>query len=119
VTSSMHRAVEFIAHAQLWVRGMLPTCAWFEQGQTDLVEPWYSTHYSDEAIPAGWMASFQDAAAPPELHLPLPNPFISSDFALIKVWILVCAVFHIVLLAVHALLCMLRSACMPAPLQLS
>ena len=56
----------------------------FWQGQTDLVEPWYSTQYSDEAIPADWMASFWAAAAPPELHLPLPNPFISSDFALIK-----------------------------------
>src|SRR5579875_24612 len=55
------------------------------QGQTDLVEPWYSTEYSEERIPEAWLSSWREAALPPELHLPLPNPFISSDFALIQV----------------------------------
>ena len=55
------------------------------QGQTDMVEPWYSTEYSEERIPESWLSSWREAALPPELHLPLPNPFISSDFALIQV----------------------------------
>ena len=54
------------------------------QGHTGLVEPVYSTNYSCEPLPADWLAAWE-AAAEPALHLPEPNPFISSDFSLLQV----------------------------------
>lgn len=82
------------------------------QGETRETEPWYGTEYSQEAIPAAWLDSWRDAAAPEGLHLPLPNPFISSDFTLINVALLPfpgsCAQFT------RQQTC-IAIACMPAP----
>ncbi|EIE20423.1 hypothetical protein COCSUDRAFT_30601 [Coccomyxa subellipsoidea C-169] len=55
------------------------------KGQTTLTEPWYGTEYSQEAISSEWLSAWASAVAPPELHLPHDNPFISSDFTLIDV----------------------------------
>ena len=55
------------------------------QGRTKEVEPWYSTDYSQEPVPNEWLSSWLKAVPNPAIHLPKPNPFISSAFGLINV----------------------------------
>ena len=55
------------------------------QGRTTEVEPWYSTDYSQEPVPNEWLSSWLKAVPNPAIHLPQPNPFISSAFGLIDV----------------------------------
>lgn len=54
------------------------------QGVATEREPWYGTQYNRERIPAEWLARWEAAAPPPELHLPRHNPFIPTDFALLQ-----------------------------------
>lgn len=52
-------------------------------GDATETEPWYGTRYSLQRVPAEWAAAWAAAdEAPGELHLPHPNPFISTDFTL-------------------------------------
>ena len=55
------------------------------QGKTNLVEPWYSTDYSQEDVPSEWLSGWLKASPNDSIHLPKPNPFISSEFGLIDV----------------------------------
>lgn len=55
------------------------------QGITTDIEPWYGTLYSREPLPAEWLAVWEAASPPAELHLPPPNPFVPTDFALLQV----------------------------------
>lgn len=50
----------------------------------DECEPIYSSRYSQEPLPADWLAAWEEALEP-ELHLPAPNPFIPTDFSLLEV----------------------------------
>lgn len=54
------------------------------QDAVDQCEPIYSSRYSQEALPADWVAAWRQATEP-ELHLPSPNPFIPTDFSLLEV----------------------------------
>lgn len=54
-------------------------------------EPWYGTQYKRERIPAEWLARWEAAAPPAELHLPRRNPFIPNDFALLQALALACS----------------------------
>ena len=47
-------------------------------------ERWYGTQYATDPIPAEWLAEFRNPPKVPELHLPAPNPFISSEFGLVE-----------------------------------
>ena len=55
------------------------------QGKTDKVEPWYSTEYSQEGVLSDWLSNWLKAFPNDCIHLPEPNPFISSEFSLIDV----------------------------------
>ena len=55
------------------------------QGRTKEVEPWYSTDFSQEPVPNEWLSSWLKAVPNSAIHLPKPNPFISSAFGLIDV----------------------------------
>ena len=57
------------------------------QGSTKEVEPWYKTPYSLSKISPDWMKQWS-AAADTQLFLPELNPFIPSNFKLIKVHLL-------------------------------
>ena len=54
------------------------------QGNTKEVEPWYKTPYSLSKISPDWMWQWT-CAADTRLYLPELNPFIPSNFDLIKV----------------------------------
>ena len=58
------------------------------QGKTTEVEPWYQTEYSQEPVPSGWLSGWLKAFPNDSIHLPRPNPFISSQFGLIDVSLL-------------------------------
>ena len=47
-------------------------------------EPWYGTQYIRERFSTDWLARWQAAAPPPQLHLPRHNPFIPTEFALLQ-----------------------------------
>lgn len=47
----------------------------------DDTEPWYGTQYSNESIDPEWMLQIKSVGRNPELHLPDPNEFIPTDFA--------------------------------------
>ncbi|KAI0221377.1 metalloprotease [Massospora cicadina] len=52
------------------------------QGRADLkCEPWYGTQYAIETIDSGLLKRL--VAPNPNLHLPLPNPFIPTNFELV------------------------------------
>ncbi|CAK0787227.1 hypothetical protein CVIRNUC_010443 [Coccomyxa viridis] len=55
------------------------------KGRTKEVEPWYSTDFSQEPVPNEWLSSWLKAVPNSAIHLPKPNPFISSAFGLIDV----------------------------------
>ena len=57
------------------------------QGSTKEIEPWYKTPYSLSKISPNWMKQWA-AAADVQLFLPELNPFIPSNFDLIKVHLL-------------------------------
>ena len=58
------------------------------QGKTTEVEPWYQTEYSQEPVHSGWLSGWLKAFPNDSIHLPRPNPFISSQFDLIDVSLL-------------------------------
>ena len=58
------------------------------QGKTDKVEPWYGTEYSQDGVVSDWLSNWLKAFPNGCIHLPEPNPFISSEFSLIKVSLL-------------------------------
>lgn len=49
------------------------------------MEPWYSTEYSQDAVQSDWLSNWLKAFHNGCIHLPEPNPFISSEFSLLKV----------------------------------
>ena len=55
------------------------------QGKTSEVEPWYQTEYSQEPVPSHLLSGWLKAYPNDSIHLPRPNPFISSQFGLIDV----------------------------------
>ncbi len=55
------------------------------QGKTSEVEPWYQTEYSQEPVPSDLLSGWLKAYPNDSIHLPRPNPFISSQFGLIDV----------------------------------
>ena len=52
-------------------------------GETDKVDEWFGTEYSEEAIPDVTLAGWTDAEAWPELSVAPPNDFIPTDFSLV------------------------------------
>ena len=54
------------------------------QGSTKEVEPWYKTPYSLSRVSPDWIQQWT-SAADPRLFLPELNPFIPTNFDLIKV----------------------------------
>ncbi|KAK7889402.1 hypothetical protein WMY93_024962 [Mugilogobius chulae] len=53
------------------------------QGQCDLTEKWFGTSYSKEDLPQYWSELWaSDFELNPDLQLPGPNRFITSDFSL-------------------------------------
>lgn len=54
------------------------------QGVATEREPWYGTLYSRDRFPAEWLARWEAAPPPSELHLPPHNAFIPTDFTLLQ-----------------------------------
>ncbi|XP_055077197.1 nardilysin-like [Periophthalmus magnuspinnatus] len=53
------------------------------QGQCDLTEKWFGTSYGVKDVPQKWRDLWStDFELNPDLHLPAPNRFITSDFSL-------------------------------------
>ncbi|OQR75122.1 insulin-degrading enzyme-like [Tropilaelaps mercedesae] len=52
------------------------------EGQTDQKEEFYSTEYKVESIPDSKITAWKAVQPSPELHLPVPNEFIPTNFAL-------------------------------------
>ena len=59
-------------------------CTIMLQGCTSSIEPWYKTPYSLSDISQSWQSAWT-AASDDRLFLPELNPFIPSNFDLIKV----------------------------------
>ncbi|KAG2325587.1 hypothetical protein Bca52824_008315 [Brassica carinata] len=55
------------------------------EGQTDKTEPWYNTAYSFENITEFTIQEWVQSAPDVQLHLPVPNVFIPTDFSLKEV----------------------------------
>lgn len=53
----------------------------------DKIEPWFGTKYNSKEIPTEWIKEWQDESLQSQygFHLPEPNPFIPSDFAILPV----------------------------------
>ena len=51
--------------------------------KTELVEPWYGSAYNAHKIDPELIETWRLARPVPELHLPLPNEFIPTDFAIV------------------------------------
>lgn len=51
--------------------------------KTELVEPWYGSHYNARKIDPEVIKKWNSAQPGPELHLPEPNEFIPTDFDLV------------------------------------
>lgn len=64
------------------------------QGVATEREPWYGTQYSREHVPAKWLARWEAAVPPPDLHLPRRNPYIPTDFTLLQVCTVACSGAH-------------------------
>eukprot|EP00730_Choanoeca_flexa_P002032 TRINITY_DN10883_c0_g2_i3.p1 TRINITY_DN10883_c0_g2~~TRINITY_DN10883_c0_g2_i3.p1 ORF type:complete len:1005 (+),score=244.79 TRINITY_DN10883_c0_g2_i3:33-3017(+) len=57
------------------------------ENEVNLIEPWFKTQYGQQAIPAEWLQRWKAAEASSpfsELTWPTPNPYITTDFELIK-----------------------------------
>uniref|UniRef100_A0A0E0LME8 Uncharacterized protein n=1 Tax=Oryza punctata TaxID=4537 RepID=A0A0E0LME8_ORYPU len=52
------------------------------EGQTNLLEPWYGTSYSVEAVPPSIIQNWVNRAPMEDLHMPKPNIFTPSDLSL-------------------------------------
>ena len=52
-------------------------------GKTNLVEPWYSSHYNAFKIDPELIKGWSSAKPIADLHLPAPNNFIPTDFDLV------------------------------------
>eukprot|EP00455_Lapot_gusevi_P042256 TRINITY_DN4989_c0_g1_i5.p1 TRINITY_DN4989_c0_g1~~TRINITY_DN4989_c0_g1_i5.p1 ORF type:complete len:788 (-),score=334.16 TRINITY_DN4989_c0_g1_i5:122-2455(-) len=52
------------------------------QGQTDLVEPWYSTQYKTQPLSQELYQKLSQPGSLDALHLPRPNDFIPTDFTI-------------------------------------
>ncbi|EDV96470.1 GH16264 [Drosophila grimshawi] len=52
----------------------------YNQLEYDRVEPWFGTHYMGIDMPEKWQAMWLNPQPHPELKLPEPNPFITTDF---------------------------------------
>ncbi|XP_045474818.1 nardilysin-like [Harmonia axyridis] len=46
-------------------------------------EKWFGTLYTDEEIPPEWIDRWQNAKPDPDMNLPLPNQFLTTDFELL------------------------------------
>eukprot|EP00887_Chlorella_sp_A99_P007901 scaffold12.g7901.t1 len=46
-------------------------------------EAWYGTKFGLTPLPEDWLRDWRSGPAPPELHLPEPNPFIPSEFEMV------------------------------------
>ena len=62
----------------------LPQPGEWLQGKTDQVEHWYRTDFSQQSIPEDWIQKWRLADSD-ALFLPELNPFIPTDFDLLKV----------------------------------
>ncbi len=51
--------------------------------KTELVEPWYGSHYNARKVDPDIIQAWSSAQPIPELHLPEPNKFIPTDFDLV------------------------------------
>ncbi len=51
--------------------------------KTELVEPWYGSHYNARKVDPDIIQAWSSAQPIPELHLPEPNKFIPTDFSLV------------------------------------
>lgn len=56
-----------------------------EQGKTSETEYYYGAKYSTEGMPGAWRQRWAAPQQQPQLHLPLPNTLISTDFELQQV----------------------------------
>ncbi|OWM67243.1 insulin-degrading enzyme-like 1, peroxisomal [Punica granatum] len=52
------------------------------EGSTDMVEPWYGTAYSVEKITKSTIQEWMQSTSNENLHLPIPNIFVPTDFSL-------------------------------------
>ncbi|PPS01890.1 hypothetical protein GOBAR_AA18773 [Gossypium barbadense] len=52
------------------------------EGLTDKVEPWYGTAYSIEKVSPSRIQAWMSSAPNENLHLPVPNVFIPTDFSI-------------------------------------
>jgi insulysin len=55
----------------------------FVSDRTNTVEPWYGTEYGVERIADTRFSAWRQAPPTEDLRIPLPNPFIASDFSLV------------------------------------
>lgn len=53
-----------------------------DQESCNLECPWFKTKYSVEDIPIDWIEKWKSVGENPELHLPLPNIYIATDFCI-------------------------------------
>ncbi|KAJ8952796.1 hypothetical protein NQ318_008113, partial [Aromia moschata] len=50
----------------------------------DKVEKWFGTEYTDMEIPEVWMKRWQSVSPYPDLDLPPPNPYLTTDFSILS-----------------------------------
>ena len=53
------------------------------EGKTELTEQWYKSAYNARKIDPSLIEKWSAVEPIPELHLPLPNEFIPTDFAIV------------------------------------
>lgn len=50
----------------------------------DLTEKWFNTKYCVKDIPTEWLSRWKSVEVNPDLSLPLPNTFLTTDFELVN-----------------------------------
>ncbi|XP_043239610.1 nardilysin-like [Amphibalanus amphitrite] len=64
---------------------MLSSRTFEETGECQLTEPWFGTRYSEQEIPAAWLARWRDLSSlEGSFHVPEVNPFVARSFALVE-----------------------------------